>query len=106
LSLNQQEVLKELTVVTLCNGVRPTTRVCVCVCVQQFVLLTTTLHTKQQAVATNATDLHNSIRTEMLSYETLWRHTHDIPACQVSQTAATHHLFPSNTNKPADMTVL
>jgi len=46
----------------------------VCVCVQQFVLLNTPLHTMQQAVTANATDLHNSIPSAMLSYEALWRH--------------------------------
>jgi len=60
---------------------------CLCVCVQQFVFLSTPLHTNQQAGATNETDLHNSIHTEMMSYETLWRHTHDIPACQMSHTS-------------------
>ena len=31
---------------------------------------------------------------------------HDIPARQMSHTAAAHHLFPSSKNKPVDMTVL
>ena len=31
---------------------------------------------------------------------------HNIPARQMSHIAAAHHLFPSSTNEPADMTVL
>jgi hypothetical protein len=40
----------------------------------------------QQAVTTNATDLHNFIHTDVLSYETLWRHTTYLHArCHILQ---------------------